>query len=247
MFKYELKYNMIFGYLFLGVVFYLSEINWNLFYLSYFAFAALGVGLGFHRILGHGLVVDKPLRWFSVWLGVLAHLGAPKGAAMWHVNHHKNADTEHDQVKAWKSALMPRVNKLNVGREELRKVFSGLEGDKFFELIDDHFYLVFLISYAVIFFALGWKSTFIYVVAPASLALTIHSLSTIYLHSHGYRNFETKDKSKNTILWWPVLFGENWHNNHHYNSYDPNQSHHWYEIDLIYLIAKPFTRSMYRW
>lgn len=247
MFKYELKYNLIFGYLFLGSAFYLTQINWPLFYFSYFLFAAFGVGLGFHRILGHGQVVWRPLNWFSVWLGVLAHLGAPKGAAMWHVNHHRNADTEYDQVKKWKSALMPRVNKLNVGREDLRKIFQGLEGDPFYKLLDNHFYVVFVFSYLLLFLALGFKNTIVYVMAPASLSLTIHSLSTIYLHSHGYRNFETKDKSRNTVLWWPLLFGENWHNNHHYNSFSPDQSHYWWEIDLIYLMAKPFTRSGYRW
>lgn len=247
MFKFELKYNVIFGFLFSGTLLFLRDINWGYFYLSYFAFAALGVGLGFHRILGHGMIIWKPFSWFSVWLGVLSHLGAPKGAAMWHVNHHKNADTEHDQVKAWKSALMPRVNKLNVGREDLRKIFNGLEGDSFFKLIDSHFYVIFFMSYLFFILTLGAKNTFLYVLAPASLSLFIHSLSTIYLHSHGYRNFETSDKSKNTILWWPLLFGENWHNNHHHHSYSANQGYRWWEIDLIYLIAKPFMRSEYRW
>jgi stearoyl-CoA desaturase (delta-9 desaturase) len=51
-------------------------------------------------------------------------------------------------------------------------------------------------------------------------------------HTWGYRNFETKEESKNT--WWLAIltFGEGWHNNHHAKPGRWNFSHKWWEIDM---------------
>ena len=51
-------------------------------------------------------------------------------------------------------------------------------------------------------------------------------------HMFGYRNFETRDESRNT--WWVALFsfGEGWHNNHHAHPTSARHGLAWYEIDL---------------
>jgi stearoyl-CoA desaturase (delta-9 desaturase) len=55
-------------------------------------------------------------------------------------------------------------------------------------------------------------------------------------HLWGYRNYETKDDSRN--CWWVSLltFGEGWHNNHHAYQRLARCGHKWWEIDLTYLV-----------
>ena len=55
-------------------------------------------------------------------------------------------------------------------------------------------------------------------------------------HMWGYRNFETRDESRNT--WWVALFsfGEGWHNNHHAHPTSARHGLAWYEIDPSWML-----------
>ncbi len=49
-----------------------------------------------------------------------------------------------------------------------------------------------------------------------------------------YRNYETRDDSRN--LWWVGLlaWGEGWHNNHHALPRLAQHGHRWWELDMTY-------------
>lgn len=51
-------------------------------------------------------------------------------------------------------------------------------------------------------------------------------------HWFGYRNSETKDKSKNIIPFGFIIGGEELHNNHHDSPASPKLSQKWWEIDI---------------
>ena len=51
-------------------------------------------------------------------------------------------------------------------------------------------------------------------------------------HSFGYRNFTTKDCSKNNIIVGLLTMGEGFQNNHHNNPMSTNFSTKWFEIDV---------------
>jgi sn-2 palmitoyl-lipid 9-desaturase len=57
-------------------------------------------------------------------------------------------------------------------------------------------------------------------------------------HVWGYRNYTTKDDSRN--IWWVGLlaFGEGWHNNHHAQPSAARAGHRWWEVDITYGIIK---------
>ena len=64
----------------------------------------------------------------------------------------------------------------------------------------------------------------------------INSLS----HSIGARPYLTADRSTNSI---PILFavptlGQSYHNNHHAFPYSARMQHHWYELDLGFLVLR---------
>ncbi len=54
----------------------------------------------------------------------------------------------------------------------------------------------------------------------------------------GYRNYETRDQSRN--LWWVAIiaYGEGWHNNHHALPRLAQHGHKWWEFDMTYMVIR---------
>lgn len=50
-------------------------------------------------------------------------------------------------------------------------------------------------------------------------------------HVTGYRNYETRDNSRNNWFVALVTVGEGWHNNHHHDPSSASNQHKWYELD----------------
>jgi stearoyl-CoA desaturase (delta-9 desaturase) len=57
-------------------------------------------------------------------------------------------------------------------------------------------------------------------------------------HMFGYKNYETKDDSRN--LWWVavIAYGEGWHNNHHAHPRLAQHGHKWWEFDATYQVIR---------
>jgi stearoyl-CoA desaturase (delta-9 desaturase) len=53
-------------------------------------------------------------------------------------------------------------------------------------------------------------------------------------HLWGYRNYDTRDHSRN--LWWVAVlaYGEGWHNNHHAHPSVAPAGHKWWEFDMTW-------------
>jgi stearoyl-CoA desaturase (delta-9 desaturase) len=54
-------------------------------------------------------------------------------------------------------------------------------------------------------------------------------------HLWGYRNYETRENSRNNWLIALGTNGEGWHNNHHADPRTAQHGHRWWEIDITYL------------
>jgi stearoyl-CoA desaturase (delta-9 desaturase) len=59
-------------------------------------------------------------------------------------------------------------------------------------------------------------------------------------HWWGYRNTETRDKSRNFSMWGIVIGGEELHNNHHNNPASPKLSQKWFEFDIGWMYLTLF-------
>ncbi len=60
-------------------------------------------------------------------------------------------------------------------------------------------------------------------------------------HWWGYRNGETKDRSRNIVPWDIIVGGECLHNNHHLDPANPRLSRRWFEFDSGWLYLKILT------
>lgn len=72
------------------------------------------------------------------------------------------------------------------------------------------------------------------------LIYVLHSTWFVNSASHmwGYRNYATRDDSRN--LWWVALltYGEGWHNNHHAHPRVACNRHRWWEFDPTYAVIR---------
>lgn len=57
-------------------------------------------------------------------------------------------------------------------------------------------------------------------------------------HKYGYRNFDEKDHSKNTLIIDFLMLGELFQNNHHHAGARPNFAVKWWEFDPVYPVIR---------
>jgi stearoyl-CoA desaturase (delta-9 desaturase) len=69
-----------------------------------------------------------------------------------------------------------------------------------------------------------------------------------FAHLYGYRNYETRENSRNHWLFALLTNGDGWHNNHHA---DPRSAahgfHRWWELDVTYLTIRVWEKLGLAW
>jgi stearoyl-CoA desaturase (delta-9 desaturase) len=77
---------------------------------------------------------------------------------------------------------------------------------------------------------------------PAAVLWHTGSFVNSIGHAWGYKNFPTKDHSRNNPLLALITWGEGWHNNHHRYQKRAYFGHRWFELDVAGLLIKGFQR-----
>ncbi|MFZ5828901.1 MAG: acyl-CoA desaturase [Planctomycetota bacterium] len=213
----------------------------------------LGICLGYHRLLAHSSFHTYPwMRRLFATLGTLAGEGPPITWVSVHRKHHQFSDKEGDPHSprdgAWWSHmfwLFPRPND-----EEFRhtrdRYAKDLQKDPYMRFLDGSF-LFWHIGLGLVLLAAGWwiwdLRTGISLVVYGMFVRLVYVLHITWLvnsasHMWGYRNYETRDDSRN--LWWVGLlaYGEGWHNNHHAFPGRARHGHRWWEFDITYLTIR---------
>jgi stearoyl-CoA desaturase (delta-9 desaturase) len=92
-----------------------------------------------------------------------------------------------------------------------------------------------LIGMGIVLFAVGGLPLLLWGLC-VRMVVAYHSTWFVNSATHlwGYRNYETRDESRN--LWWVALlsYGEGWHNNHHAHPHTARAGHKWWEIDMTF-------------
>jgi stearoyl-CoA desaturase (delta-9 desaturase) len=199
---------------------------------------ALGVTVGFHRLLTHRSFKTSPvLRGVFAALGSAAIEGPVISWVADHRKHHTFADEEGDPHSphvghggGWRGTLRGLFHAhmgwlfIHTERGAKQRFAADLLDDPVIRFIDRTFFLWAVVGLAVPF-ALGYVIGGTVVAGLTALlwggavrVFFVHhvtySVNSI-CHVFGRREFATEDESRN--VFWLALptFGEAWHNNHH--------------------------------
>jgi stearoyl-CoA desaturase (delta-9 desaturase) len=217
-------------------------------FILWIILSGYGVGVTLHRLLSHRAFETHPI--VSNLLSLISCF-CIQGSPIFWVNvhrgyHHRHTDTEKDihspvNGKLWSYFLWT----IKINPHELKYKFAS-------DLLKDQFQLFLNKYYFVIIWA-GWILSWL--VSPIlfySLVMvqiiTMHSEFCVNLFCHsniipgGYRNFDTKDNTKNYWLFGLLFWGVGYHNNHHANPKRISFGHKQFEIDptviLVYSVKK---------
>ena len=210
----------------------------------WFLIISIGINFTFHRLLSHkAFKTYKSVEVVGSLLGILANTGSPLAWVMMHRQHHFHTDVEWDPHSpheyGWRVLFSLYDDALYKERPSEALMFARhLLVKKFHIWVHDWYHALLLTYYIILSITLGVNGFLFLGVVPAILSVISTNMSNYFNHWSGYRSFPTNDGSRNT--WWllPLAFGENWHNNHHYEPGNPLPAQRWWEFDPTGLFVK---------
>jgi sn-2 palmitoyl-lipid 9-desaturase len=199
---------------------------------------SIGICLGYHRFLSHkSLKLVAPARFVTLLAGSLSGEGSPLTWAATHRLHHMRSDQEGDphsplDGSLWSHMWWLLVYRTPAQRDALFQKFApDLVNDRMLQFFEKTYFLWQVVS-GVVLYAIGGMPFLLWGLCVRMVAM-YHSTWFVNSATHiwGYRNYETRDMSRN--LWWVAVlsYGEGWHNNHHAHPHTARAGHRWYEFD----------------
>ncbi len=214
---------------------------------------SVGICLGYHRYLAHkSLKLKKPAEFVVMLAGSLSGEGSPMTWAATHRLHHQKSDQDGDPHSPtdgtwWSHLTWLFVKRKGENRDLLWKRYIPELVErpmmKFFEKT----FPLWLWAQGLVLLAAGtmyggWMTGLSWLVWGMCVRMTFAYHSTWFVnsatHLWGYRNYDTRDHSRN--LWWVALvaYGEGWHNNHHAHPSVAPAGHRWWEVDMTWWLIR---------
>jgi stearoyl-CoA desaturase (Delta-9 desaturase) len=202
--------------------------------VTLYVFVALGVTVGFHRMLTHRSFRPHPVvKCVLLILGSMAWEGPALEWAATHIKHHAQADREGDPHSPVEGFFHAHLGWLFNDRTADPNVYCRkLVQDPMVTFISRTFLLWAVLSLLIPFALGGW--TGLLWGGLVRIFLTHHvtwSVNSV-CHTFGKREFETNDRSRNEWIVGLLAFGEGWHNNHHAFPRSAFHGLHWWQFDL---------------
>jgi sn-2 palmitoyl-lipid 9-desaturase len=208
------------------------------FFLLHWLTGSIGICLGFHRFLSHkSMKLAWPARFFTMLCGVLSGEGTPLTWAATHRLHHQRSDQTGDPHSPldgpwWSHMWWMLVYRTSAERNALFNRYApDLMNDRLMVMFEKTYILWHFALMGVLYAVGGWPMLLwgfcLRMVAMYHGTWFVNSATHIW----GYRNYQTRDESRN--LWWVAVlsYGEGWHNNHHAHPHTARAGHRWWELD----------------
>ena len=229
-----------------------------------FIFGTLGMSIGYHRLFTHrGFTCP---RWLECTIAVLGCCCGEEAPAFWvavHRRHHHHSDGAEDPHSPLRGFFWGHVGWLLVQTDDLNRHYvinryaRDLKRDPFHaSLVKHDLWIRIMVASWVLIFVAGFGGA---VLTGTSLAdavqfgvnlmvwggavrtvLVWHQTWSINSAAHlwGYRNYQTRDDSRNNVWTGILCNGDGWHNNHHADPNSARHGHKWWEIDLSWLTIR---------
>ena len=202
-------------------------------WIVFFFTGALGMSGTYHRLLSHKSY--EPPKWW-IYLGTLfGTLGGTGSSIAWcavHREHHRFTDTEKDPHSPHHHGFW-RVQFLSMFHNPHVKYVPDLLRSSFHINMHKYYWLIHafyaLALYTIDPFALVYAWLF-----PSFILWHAGSSINTWSHAIGWQNHDSNDTSTNHWLTGIFVWGEGWHNNHHFNPAQMRFGEKWYQIDITY-------------
>ena len=230
---------------------------------GHYLYGTLGMTMGYHRLLTHrGFTCPKWVEHSLAVLGVCCMEGTPMSWVAVHRMHHQYSDQNGDPHSpkfkgffwshmGWFLLLDPALYKVSTYERYIRDLFQ----DRFYKKLEKpgatrRIYAIMWVTYLVLGALVGWLTTDGTAEEIVQMSLSwlvwgvILRTTTVWhvtwsvnslTHIWGYRNFTTRDQSRNNWLVALVSGGEGWHNNHHAEPRAASHGQRWFEFDHTYV------------
>lgn len=224
------------------------------FFLAHWFLSLFGQTFFLHRYASHKMFIMNKFweRFFYFFTFITQGTSFlnPRAYAILHRMHHAYSDTKEDPHSPhfFKDIISMMMNTKDIYLDYAKhgvqpeKPFQGNYPEwKTLDIVSDLWLvrILFAIGYTTFyaFFATSW---WMFLLLPIHFLMgPLHGAIVNWCgHKYGYRNFDTNDKSKNTIPFDFLLMGELFQNNHHKSPNSANFALAKFEIDPCYPIIK---------
>lgn len=211
--------------------------------VSFYILNILGVWMTLHRYYSHhSFELNSVFKWIFTTIAVLAGRGSILGWVYLHRLHHAYSDQDKDPHSPYNLGYKLFGFGHMKKQEGEMKIFLVKELMTPSQLFIHKWYMLLLLPIVIFIGILDLQLLYWLWIVPATLIQLSTSNFNYFGHTAGYRNYDTKDQSRNNPWLWPIILGESWHNNHHGDAKNFSTRHKFWEVDpltwIINLIKK---------
>lgn len=205
--------------------------------LSFYCYSIIGISMMLHRYYTHkSFQISNGLKWFFTIFAILAGRGSPLGWVYIHRIHHSTSDTEKDPHSPHFDRVKFIGFKPHINKKINYFIIKDLLTTAHIKI--DQYYLGIIFLFLLFLSIIDINLIFYIWALPVLVVSITQTCFNYFSHKHGYRNFETSDKSTNNIFLWLFIFGDAWHNNHHANASKLSTKVKKFEFDPLVVFIK---------
>lgn len=210
--------------------------------------SGIGLGICHHRYAAHKTFVPKNrvIKWLILLVGTLITHGSVIAWTITHRYHHKFCDTPSDPTNPegnwWHKVKCFFYYFKDIERPHSNVMVLDLIRDPDFVFFHKyHFPIIF--AYIGLLALINPLFVLYFYCFPVCYVLFTSGWVTTLAHSpalsiFGYRNYETNDKTFNSVFWQIYSMGDGYHNNHHACPWLWNMAVTKYEFDICGQLVK---------
>ena len=202
-------------------------------------------GLEFHPAVSH---------FMRFWLWLTTGMVTKQWVAI-HRKHHQSSDKEGDPHSPhvygiWRvvfgGALLyheASKNKAMIDQYGVGTPDDWMENN----IYSKHSIAGIMIMLAINILLFGWIGLLLWGIQMIWIPFWAAGIVNGVGHWFGYRNTDTKDRSKNISIFGIIIGGEELHNNHHAEPANPKLSRRWFEFDIGWMWFKILNKFRLAW
>jgi stearoyl-CoA desaturase (delta-9 desaturase) len=212
--------------------------------VTLYVLTALGITIGFHRMLTHRSFEARPaVRFFFLALGSMTLQGPCHEWASTHIKHHAHTDEDDDPHSPLHGFIHSHLGWLIAGdKPDLQTYGKWMLKDPLVMFMGRTWYVWVLLGLLIPYLLGGWTGLLWGGLVRIFLLNHVTWSVNSVCHTFGNKMFSTADESRNHWLVGLLAMGEGWHNNHHAFPRSAFHGMRWYQFDMssytIWLMEK---------